>query len=773
MAVSISISIAQNSQSVANNKSNVTVTLKASWTSGSYNTLQKSGWLKINGTTYSFTSSFNTGRTTTGSQTLFSKNVNIAHNANGTKTLSCSASFTTGVSSGTVTASASKTLTTIPRASSWNKAVNGILGAAQTLTITRQSSTFKHKLIWACGNKSGYIAGSSTTFTTATSFTWTPSESLAAQNTTGTSVSIKLTLKTYDSSGNGIGTVSKTISCKILGKPSCAVSVTDAAGYKNTYGSFIKGKSKYKVVVTATKYQGSPISSYRTSANDATYTTASFTTGVVKTSGIIMATVTDGRGQTGSATFAPSVLDYSDPVIRKLAVKRCNADGTENDQGSYVQVTFSATVTSLNSKNTPTYKIGYKKSTAAAYTEKTSSDSSSTLNQYHGLYSVTDGTFIFEADSGSSYNVEFTISDGLSSVSRTTSASTGFTLMHWLASGTGMAIGKVAEAENVFDVGLNSYFRQDVCIGNRTAHLDGKTGVYIDAEGFMHLQRDTGQGYYPYIGFSLDSATAVGAQIEYDGGMNFSGATEYNFDADVHLTNGKLLFDSYGKNVRYATNFGTAYMGTSSAGDILVLRAKKNADSSYFSSVILVDSSGVNLVPKTGGAFTGNISTSGTFSATGDITSSGNITASGAIAATGSLRTDGRIYSKGTYDTTGTAAANMIISSAYWTYRSSSSSRRYKHDIYELSDSLNSEKLLNVPVKQYIYNLDYISEEDQRYNTPIPGFIAEDMYEHYPIAVEIKDGMIEDWNHRMIIPPMLDLIQKLWTKVEKLEENTA
>lgn len=771
MAVSISISIAQNSQSVANNTSNVTVTLKASWTSGSYNTLQKSGWLKINGTTYSFTSSFNTGRTSTGSQTLFSKTVNVPHNSNGTKTLSCSASFTTGVSSGTVTASASKTLITIPRASSWNKAANGILGAAQTLTITRQSSTFKHKLIWTCGSKSGYIAGSSTTFTTATSFTWTPAESLAAQNTTGTSVSVKLTLKTYDSSGNGIGTVSKTISCKILGKPSCTISVTDAAGYKDTYGSFIKGKSKYKVVVTATKYQGSPISSYSTSANDVTYTTASFTTGVIKTSGIIMATVTDGRGQTGSATVSPTVLDYSDPVIRKLTVRRCDSNGTENDQGNYVQVTFSATVTSLNSKNTPTYKIGYKKSSATSYTEKSSSDSSSTLNQYHGSYSVTDGTFIFAADSGSSYNVEFTISDGLSTVSRTTSASTGFTLMHWLASGTGMSIGKIAEVENAFDIGLNSYFRQDVCIGNRTAHLDGETGVYIDAEGFMHLQRDTGQGYYPYIGFSLDSATAVGAQIEYDGGMNFTGATDYDFDNTLYTTGNvtvkissatKTIGFSGGKSTVYMYSYPTANSSTTVWGIM---------DSTYGHMLNYTTEDYLHIYPKLNAHDT--ITAQSGISVTGNVIGTGNIQTDGYVRGIASLRTDGRMYSKGTYDETGTAAANMIISSAYWTYRSSSSSRRYKHDIYELSDSLNSEKLLNVPVKQYIYNLDYISEEDQRYNTPIPGFIAEDMYEHYPIAVEIKDGMIEDWNHRMIIPPMLDLIQKLWTKVEKLEENTA
>ena len=55
MAVSISIGITQNSQNITNNTSNVTVTVTAKWTGGSYNTVKKSGWLKIDGEKYEFT----------------------------------------------------------------------------------------------------------------------------------------------------------------------------------------------------------------------------------------------------------------------------------------------------------------------------------------------------------------------------------------------------------------------------------------------------------------------------------------------------------------------------------------------------------------------------------------------------------------------------------------------------------------------------------------------------------------------------------------------
>lgn len=147
-------------------------------------------------------------------------------------------------------------------------------------------------------------------------------------------------------------------------------------------------------------------------------------------------------------------------------------------------------------------------------------------------------------------------------------------------------------------------------------------------------------------------------------------------------------------------------------------------------------------------------------------------TAGGHITAGGYLACSGRIKSQGTYDTTGTSAANMGIYSSYWTYRSTASSRRYKHDIEPLGEELNSEKLLNVPVHQYIYNLDYLGKEDQRYNAIVPGFIAEEVYDAYPIAADLSDdGQVDDWNHRMIIPPMLDLIQKLWKRINELESK--
>lgn len=449
MAVSISIAITQNSQSVANNTSSVTVKVNAKWTYGSFNRTAKSGWLKIDGTQYTFTSTFNESQSTSGSETIFTKTVNVSHAADGTKNLSCSASFTSGVSSGTVTASASKILTTIPRKSGLS-AGNGTLGTAQTLTVDRKSTSFTHTITYKCGTASGTIVSKSSS----TSISFTPPLSLASQNTAGTSVSVTFTITTYNGS-TSIGSNTKTISCAIPAsvKPSCTLTVTDAMGYDATYGNPIKGLSKFKVVVTPTLAYGSAIASYSVTANGTKYTAASFTTGVISSSGTvsIAATVKDKRGRSGSATVSKTVLNYTEPIVIKLNVRRCNEDGTTNEQGEFVKATFTATVTALNNKNKATYTLKYKKSTETTFTEVG-------LDAYANTYSVTDGTYIFPADSGSSYNVELDVTDNFATTKRATTASTGFTLMHFGADGRSMGIGKLAEVANTLDVGLNTRF---------------------------------------------------------------------------------------------------------------------------------------------------------------------------------------------------------------------------------------------------------------------------------------------------------------------------
>ena len=456
MAVSISLSITQNSQNTTNNTSNVTVKVTAKWTNGSWNATGKcTGSITIDGTKYSFSGiTFNTGQSTSGSKVIMTKTVNVSHNSNGTKTLACSASFVTGVSSGTVSCSGSKTLTTIPRKSSLSVA-NGTLGTKQTLTVTRESTSFTHTITAKCGSYTKTICTESTT----TSFSFTPPLDWAKANTTGVSVTVVYTITTYN--GDSIGSTSYTKTCAIPASvaPTCSISVTDPTGLADEFGDFLSGQSKYKVQVTPKTSYGSAIASCKVRISGTnlalTYASQSFTMGILKTTGTLKftATVTDKRGRTGTATVNVEVQEYFSPIVTALSVHRCNEDGTANDQGEFVKVVFSARACQpSNNENSVSWVVGYKKTTEDQYTIVD-------LIDYENWYTVDNGEFIFPADSGSSYNVYIGGQDDISSGSlKTTTASTAFTIMHWLASGLGMAIGKIAELVGVLDIGFKTRF---------------------------------------------------------------------------------------------------------------------------------------------------------------------------------------------------------------------------------------------------------------------------------------------------------------------------
>lgn len=445
MAVSLGLSITQNSQSIANNTSNITVSVIAYWTNGSWNGTAKPGTLAIDGTTYDFSSSFNTGHSNTGSQTIYTKTVDVSHSTDGTKTVACSASFITGVSSGTVYTSASKTLTTIPRKSSLTVS-NGTLGTELTLTINRHSSTFSHRIRYSCGTESAYLT---TDAIDGTSVTWTPPISLASQNTSSTAVSIAFTLYTYDENGVELGTDTAAITCEIPSSvvPTVSIAASDASGYLTTYDGYLQNLSKISVTITAAGIYGSTIKAYNTSADGKTYTTSSFITDPISGSGelTITATVSDTRGRTATASTTITVIAYSAPKITAIDIYRSGASGTATSNGAYLTVKFSGSVTSINSKNTAKYVVQYKKANDTSYT-------SEELAGYANVYSVIDGMYTFAADTSSTYDIIFTATDAFNSAQRSGSGGTVSKLLSFLAKGLGIAFGKVAEKNKTVEL---------------------------------------------------------------------------------------------------------------------------------------------------------------------------------------------------------------------------------------------------------------------------------------------------------------------------------
>lgn len=139
------------------------------------------------------------------------------------------------------------------------------------------------------------------------------------------------------------------------------------------------------------------------------------------------------------------------------------------------------------------------------------------------------------------------------------------------------------------------------------------------------------------------------------------------------------------------------------------------------------------------------------------------------------LITGGSIQGTGTcsfaqsYDSTVSTAANTVVTGGGTLHRSTSSSRRYKHDINEDLGELDPEPLYDVSVVRFKYNDDYLSEGDQNYGKDVIGFIAEDMAEKYPVAVNYDDeGKPEMWQSNYLIPAMMKLIQNQKKEIDEL-----
>lgn len=443
MAVKLSISITQNSQSVANNTSNVTVKVNASWTYGSFNRTKKSGYLIIDGTKYTFTSSFNENETTSGSQTLFTKTVNVAHGSTGAKTLSCSASYTTGVSSGTVTATASKTLTTIARATTPTVSASSVnMGSAVTINTPRASSGFTHDLAYSFAG-AGYV---SIATGVGTSYSWTtPDLASKIPNATSGTVTIRCITK---SGSTTVGTKTVTMTLKVptsvVPTISNVATVEATSGLAGKFGAFIKGKSKIKVTITAAGAKGSTIKSYSTTFNGKTYTGASWTSPVVTASGSLnlVTTVTDSRGRTAKKTTTISVLNYSPPVINALHAYRVDAAGSADKEGIYIAIQYKYSVTPLGNSNTADVKIMYKQSTATEWTDLIAG------NTLSADTTAKPTSPTFSADN--QYDIRMTVVDYFGSTATfQTILPTGAVILDISADGKGIGLFKVAERNGV------------------------------------------------------------------------------------------------------------------------------------------------------------------------------------------------------------------------------------------------------------------------------------------------------------------------------------
>lgn len=126
------------------------------------------------------------------------------------------------------------------------------------------------------------------------------------------------------------------------------------------------------------------------------------------------------------------------------------------------------------------------------------------------------------------------------------------------------------------------------------------------------------------------------------------------------------------------------------------------------------------------------------------------------------------------YSHTTSSGSQLRIDADGYFKRYASSSKIYKKNIStNICDDLNPHKLYKLNIVQFKYDEDYLDKDDQRYGQDIIGFLAEDVYDVYPIACNLKDGEPEAPEYNMLIAPMLKLIQEQHEEIEKLKQRIA
>lgn len=483
------------SQNIANNTSTINWTLSCAGGVSWY--AERTLKLVIDGqTVYS-----KTARVERYAGTIATGSLTAGHNSEGKKSFSASLQVAVYDSYVNVTGSGNFTLNDIPRKSELTIS-NGTLGTAQTIGVTRKSTAFTHTITYYSGSYSGTLC----TKSSATSFSFAPPLEWANNGANATSVVACFTIQTYSGStliGSNSYYISYTIPASI--KPTVSFTIADAEGYLSSYGKYIQAKSKLKIAITAAGAYGSTIKSYNTTADGKTYTEANITTDVIVGSGTltISVAITDSRGRMATASKTVDVFEYTPPQISSFEVYRCSSNGTANSSGAYMAVKFSAAVTSLGSKNTAAYKVSRKKTSQTSYTTET-------LSTLSGVYTVTNNTYIFAAETASSYDVILDVTDAFSTTQKQGVGPSTAHQMSFHYSGKGVAFGKTAEKEGVLESDYPAYFNKDAnfdgnanfkkassfdddVILNKSAYL--KNGAFIYAKDESNVDVNVLQDY--------------------------------------------------------------------------------------------------------------------------------------------------------------------------------------------------------------------------------------------------------------------------------------
>lgn len=181
--------------------------------------------------------------------------------------------------------------------------------------------------------------------------------------------------------------------------------------------------------------------------------------------------------------YAVWELAYWSPKINNISLARCNSDGTLNSYGTYVKVVFNWECCQIIGSNPiSSITVGY-----ATIGSTTFTNTAVTASGNKGTSSVVIGDNKLSVDN--QYNIQITIIDSKKGTSASTYplSAAAFTI-DFKSGGKGVAIGKPADTDNLFDVKWATRIRDTLTV-NKNATVGGLTignnpvNDYVIAQG--------------------------------------------------------------------------------------------------------------------------------------------------------------------------------------------------------------------------------------------------------------------------------------------------
>lgn len=507
------IIVTENSYSVANNTSNVTVKVQAWRTNSGYETYGTGTcYCTIDGTTYSQSISSSQKISYNSYTQLFSKSLTINHNSDGSKALYVSSyishsRFTSTSQGFTVN------LTNIPRSATITNAPN--FNDTQNPTITYSNSAGSSaSSLQACISLTGSnddiayrnipITGTSYTF----NLTEAERNVLRQATTTSNTRTVYFYIKTVISGSTFYTNKAVTLSI-VNANPTFSVAYLDTNSTTNTITGnnqqIIQNNSTLQINITnATALKYASLSSASINVNGAVTTQSlsssslTFNVGTINVSSnlTIPVTVTDSRGNKTTNNLTIQVLPWSLPSALITLARESNFYTSTN-------LTVDASYSSLNNKNTITIQYQIKKTTDA---------------NYGALTTISDNVqTTFNADNQYSWNVRVILTDKIGTTTYNLLLYKGIPLMFW--------------DRLLYSIGVNCFPQNEYS---------------IESSGLL-----------------VDDVIYVGSQVLYDN-YQLTTATKqavlgsYGYDLIQGLFNGVTIPSSYVRAYRISAQMNTA-----------------------------------------------------------------------------------------------------------------------------------------------------------------------------------------------------------------------